>query len=251
VLFQHEFPQHDIFEDPLFETPEYMQFKEDVVAAVGAAKEEDPHLAVIEKAIPAVCDRLRTITGVVQTGLESNDSSIRRLEGRIAALETTMKDFCEGAFNLTFTPGSRRAQEPLPLCSLPPLRLPTAGPSSGPMPAPTAIENLAAQPPTYHLSRGITTIPDLWREWTVGLGGQLSVEALDERWGSRWRHGAEFQFYSRRKVIIDEIKRLVAGGREASDVVDSLEEQRLRSKASLSQVINALKAAAKARKQSE
>jgi len=60
------------------------------------------------------------------------------------------------------------------------------------------------------------------------------VEALDERWGSRWRHGAEFQFYSQRKVIIDEIKRLMAGGREAVDAVDSLEQQRLRSKALLS-----------------
>jgi hypothetical protein len=48
-------------------------------------------------------------------------------------------------------------------------------------------------------------------------------------------------------VIIDEIKRLVAGGKDAIDAVDSLEEQRLRSKASLSQVINALKAAAKAK----
>ena len=48
-------------------------------------------------------------------------------------------------------------------------------------------------------------------------------------------------------MIIDEIKRLAAGGREAVDVVDSLEEQRLRSKASLGQVISALKAAAKAR----
>jgi hypothetical protein len=35
-------------------------------------------------------------------------------------------------------------------------------------------------------------------------------------------------------VIIDEIKRLVAGGRETVNVVDSLEEQQLRSKASLS-----------------
>jgi hypothetical protein len=215
--------------------------------AVGAAREEDPQLVIIQKAVPAVCDRLHTIAGVVQTGLENNDASIQRMEGRMAALESTVNDFCSGAFNLTFTPGSRRAQESLPLCSLPPLCLPTGAPSSGPMPAPTTIESLAAQPPTYHLLRGITTIPDLWREWTVGLGGQLSVEALDERWGSRWRHGAEFQFYSRRKVIIDEIKRLMAGGREAVDVVDSLEKQRLRSKASLSQVINALKAAARAR----
>jgi len=36
-------------------------------------------------------------------------------------------------------------------------------------------------------------------------------------------------------------------GREAIDVVDSLEEQRLKSKSSLSQVINALKAVARAR----
>jgi hypothetical protein len=72
------------------------------------------------------------------------------------------------------------------------------------------------------------------------------VEALDERWDSRWRHGAEFQFYFWRKVIINEIKRLAAG-RAAMDVVDTLEEQRLRAKSSLSQVIDALKAAAKAR----
>lgn len=165
----------------------------------------------------------------------------------MVALENIVSDFCNGAFNLTFTPGSKRAQGQLPLCSLALPRLPTGAPSSGPMPTPTPIERLASEPPTYQLSRGITTIPDLWREWTVGLGGQLSVEALDERWGLRWRRGIEFQFYSRHKVIIDEIKRLVAGGREAVEVVDSLEEQRLGSKASLSQVINALKAAAKAR----
>jgi hypothetical protein len=77
------------------------------------------------------------------------------------ALENVVSDFYNGAFNLTFTPGSCRAQESLPLYSLPPIRLPTTGPSSGPMPTPATIESLAAQPPTYQLSRGITTIPDL------------------------------------------------------------------------------------------
>ncbi len=158
-------------------------------------------------------------------------------------MENVVKDFCGGAFNLSFTPGSRGQSQ---LCALPP-RLPPGGPSSGPMPAPTAIEKLSEEPPVYKLSRGVATIQDLWREWTEGLGGQLSVEALDERWGSRWRRGAEFQFYSRRKVIIDEIKRLIKTGRGAKDVVESLEEQRLASKSSLSQVITALKLAAKER----
>jgi Transcriptional activator of glycolytic enzymes len=198
-----------------------------------------------------VAEHLRTMTGVVQTGFQSNDFSIRRMQGmvdvRLGAIESTLHRICEGSF--TFTPGSSRGSrvQESQLSSSLPLCLPTAAPSSGPMPAPTAIENLAEQPPAYHMSRSITKIPELWLEWTVGLRGQLSVEALDERWGSRWRHGAEFQFYSRRKVIIDEIKRLMAGGREAMDVVDSLEDQRKKSNASLSQVINGLKAEAKAR----
>jgi len=213
-----------------------------VTAAVGAARDEDLHLVTVQKALPAVCDSLRTVTGVVKTGLESNDSSMRcmnssmqHMERRMATLENVVTNFCCGAF--TFTPGSRGVQEPQP----PPLPA-AAGP-----PAPTAIESLEEQPPTHRLSRGTTTITDLWNEWTVGLGGQPSVEDLDERWGSRWRHGAEFQFYSRRKVVVTEIKRLVAGGREAREVVDSLEAERVKAKASLSQVINRLKAAAKAR----
>ena len=242
ALLRREFPQHDLFNDPIFATSEYAEFEAAVTTAVEAARDEDPHLVAVQKALPAVCDSLRTVTGVVKTGLESNDSSMRcmnssmqHMERRMATLENVVTNFCCGAF--TFTPGSRGVQEPQP----PPLPA-AAGP-----PAPTAIESLEEQPPTHRLSRGTTTITDLWNEWTVGLGGQPSVEDLDERWGSRWRHGAEFQFYSRRKVVVTEIKRLVAGGREAREVVDSLEAERVRAKASLSQVINRLKAAAKAR----
>ena len=38
------------------------------------------------------------------------------------------------------------------------------------------------------------------------------MESLNQHWGSHWRHGAEFQFYFRRKVIIDESTRLIAPG---------------------------------------
>jgi hypothetical protein len=36
-----------MFKDPLFETLEYIQFKEAVAVAVRAAREEDPQLVVI------------------------------------------------------------------------------------------------------------------------------------------------------------------------------------------------------------
>jgi hypothetical protein len=59
--------------------------------------------------MPAVCDRLRTIASVVQTSLEGNDSSIRRIEGRMLVLENVVSDFCNSAFYLSFTPNSHRA----------------------------------------------------------------------------------------------------------------------------------------------
>jgi len=56
-----------------------------------------------------VYDRLRTITSVVQTSLEGNDSSIWRIEGRMLVLENVVSDFYSSAFNLTFTLSSCRA----------------------------------------------------------------------------------------------------------------------------------------------
>jgi hypothetical protein len=111
----------------------------------------------------------------------------------------------------------------------------------------------ATEPPPYRISRIIQTIPELWREWTVGLAGQPLIEQLDARYGASWRTGptivSERQFYSRRKTLITEIRRLVAAGGAPADteaydrVVLQLEDERKRAGVSLSKVIDALKRA--------
>ena len=75
------------FSDPIFATSEYVQFEAAVTAAIGAARNEDPHLVAVQKALPAVCDSLRTVTGVVKTGLESNDSSMRCMSPSMLHME--------------------------------------------------------------------------------------------------------------------------------------------------------------------
>jgi len=79
-----------------------------VTAAVGAAKDEDPHLVAVQKALPAVCDSLRTVTGVVKTGLESNDSSMRCMNSSMQHMERRMATL----ENVVFTPGSRGVHAP-------------------------------------------------------------------------------------------------------------------------------------------
>ncbi|EED17239.1 hypothetical protein TSTA_022930 [Talaromyces stipitatus ATCC 10500] len=111
-----------------------------------------------------------------------------------------------------------------------------------------SLEDLMA--PQYRMLRNTTTILELWKEWTVGLNGQLSIERLDELYGSGWSSGpessAERQFYSRRKTLINEIRRLATVedaslGDPCQTVVAKLEEERIRAGASLSKVIYALK----------
>jgi Transcriptional activator of glycolytic enzymes len=63
------------------------------------------------------------------------------------------------------------------------------------------------------LSRTISTVPQLWREWTVGIGKDLSVQGLKALYGVRWRRKhSDKTMYDRRKVIIDEIRRQEPGG---------------------------------------
>jgi len=70
-------------------------------------------------------------------------------------------------------------------------------------------------------------------------------------YGARWRCGNERQYYSTRKVIIEEIRR--RAGDAATDgrlreVVMQMEEERLASKVSLDKVIKILKNTAKGKK---
>lgn len=74
-----------------------------------------------------------------------------------------------------------------------------------------------------------------------------SVEALNERWGTRWRSLSERQYYSMRRVLTEEIKRRIRGatGLNEDEGVEEFEQERLAAGASLDKVIKTLKAAAK------
>ena len=62
--------------------------------------------------------------------------------------------------------------------------------------------------PKYFLHRNISTVLDLWREWSVGIGNEFSVRKLNELYGFGWQvdwPSRERQYYFQRLVIIDHI----------------------------------------------
>ena len=71
---------------------------------------------------------------------------------------------------------------------------------------------------------GGNSVFQLWTEWTLGLAGGPSIEALDRCWGAGWRVGNEAIFYSRRRKIIKDIKQRVEDGtaRDKRQAIDQL-----------------------------
>ncbi|KAL1996107.1 hypothetical protein VTN49DRAFT_430 [Thermomyces lanuginosus] len=60
----------------------------------------------------------------------------------------------------------------------------------------------------YAMSRAVQTVPELWAEWTEGLGGKPSIQTLTACYGTEWRGDPkEKTFFCRRKKIITEIER--------------------------------------------
>jgi hypothetical protein len=201
------------------------------------------------------------MTGIIQNGQATHAQALysledlltTRIEQRIESIAGALTEFIGGSFH--FVPRGQLAPAPAALLAAP---APVTGASPLPnrpvaLPIAALAQARAAEVPQYRMSRTVQTIPELWQEWTVGLQGQPSIERLDELYGSSWRSGpaaaSERQFYSRRKTLIAEIRRLAAAvkappNKEAyNTVVLQLEDERRRAGASLSKVIDALKRA--------
>ncbi|EGZ05361.1 hypothetical protein PHYSODRAFT_390035, partial [Phytophthora sojae] len=53
----------------------------------------------------------------------------------------------------------------------------------------------------YKLRRGLATVPDLWKEWSVGLDGARAVRDLEDQFGTKWCSADERRFFNRGRPI--------------------------------------------------
>jgi hypothetical protein len=109
-------------------------------------------------------------------------------------------------------------------------------------------QGLELEPPKHRMCRAVRTVEALWREWTVGLQGNLSIEVLDRKWGNRWRAGrqSELQWYSLRLEVTREIRRVAQAQREEATMWQvSLQQQQ--TGCSLDQLCKRLRAGRRAR----
>lgn len=257
------YPDHPLFKHPIFSSREFLGFASEVRAA-SEELHRDSYTETIQKAMPAVSDKLQAMAA--QQVAESNLARDRHLAvvAEIQALRANVQEYAQTTFTITTTttisPGgtTRRqeqvahrvdrvsAQEASPAPRPPQQRTPVllnGPPRAAPILAAPAGEDANAQPPCFSLPRDIRTVADLLKLWKYGLGIMPSVRSLEQRWGARWRPStsAERQAFSSRNRIIREIERRAEITGLAEEVVAS-EMDRERGTASLDKVFKALKA---------
>lgn len=236
VLLQEQFPRHPIWGDPIFVRKDYQEFAVQVKCSL--LNTQPPEEVQLQQALPAIAQRLNTVRQEISQAINEWGGKTQR---QFREIGDHLDDIITGRVAFTV-----RALDVAVPASVDPFKTPLLVPAiSQDLDLPEPLEPLLPpaistmdgfQPaPAYLLSRTIKTVPELWREWTQGLGSNPSVQSLEEIYGAAWRPlQSERVMFSRRKVIIDEIYvRNHDRGTPLHMAVEELELVRRRGKLSL------------------
>ncbi|KAJ9142459.1 hypothetical protein NKR23_g7187 [Pleurostoma richardsiae] len=114
------------------------------------------------------------------------------------------------------------AQQSSPINSLNPTASEAASQQHSQPPQPSG----NGRPPAVQCSN-MNTVTEIWREYRYGADGNPAIELLDAQWGSKWRPEPKIRtWYSRRKLIYDKIKELMADGLDEATAVREVESMR-------------------------
>ncbi|OAD74812.1 hypothetical protein PHYBLDRAFT_61139 [Phycomyces blakesleeanus NRRL 1555(-)] len=179
---------HPLWQHGVFHDPKYIEFKRSVKAFVET--DVEPTDILLQRALPLMARKL--------ADMQNADSGFRREVLReFGVLHQKIDDLVSGRiplWSLQEDGGERGEARSTEVQAFP-----VPANNSGP------ISQLSDIPVRYRMSRDVQTVPDLWREWHVGLSGCVSIHEME----------------TRRKRIVNRIKKYMV---DNSSLVGSLSE---------------------------
>jgi hypothetical protein len=237
VFLIQEYPDHPVFHDPVFSSPEFAAFASRVRETCQETH-EDSHAIAIQKAVPAVAEKLRDVS-TQQMGAEKlAEIRHKELVAEIRQLKDRVDEFSAASWTVTISPNGKHISQQYELprkrrrvhgvTPFQPAGVPAISPAPVAPVAPVApitpeqLERLGSarkdpQPPSYCFPRDVTTVEQLLRLWRFGLAGMPSIHSLEKQWRSQWRSPKEKQYFSPMKSIIDEVVRRSQARRQSED----------------------------------
>lgn len=168
------------------------------------------------------------IAEVLKGGMEVLNGNLDAVSAGIDALKSLTKK----RLVLSWEDISTDASTPLPLASI----FNSSSVVSRPPGSSTSTN-------TVRLSRVVTTVVDLWKEYSSGIAGKMPIAEANQRFGSKWRqHPTEARFYLRRKKYYDAVTTVSTRDKITLEAAaEQLEGARLRAGLSLNAFAGKLK----------
>ncbi|KAM4062622.1 centromere DNA-binding protein complex CBF3 subunit, domain 2 domain-containing protein [Hirsutella rhossiliensis] len=243
VFLRESYPDHPIFQDPVFSCPEFEAFASKVQDTC-TRDHEDSHTTVIQKAMPVVAEKLRTVLTQQVAAEQLAERRHLDLLGASYELCTKLDEFAQATYTVTFSPGQGAAGQHAEIAGAHQQRRRAPretvlrseiGPSQagGPTYAPLSLEQQQGmvqagqgqapqgrahgeppgprEPPSFKLPRSVKSVQELLRLWRQGWGEMPSVDSLERDW--------EKNYFSTRKIIVDEVRRRAQSDGLTEDIV--------------------------------
>ncbi|KAI3655070.1 hypothetical protein MP228_000450 [Amoeboaphelidium protococcarum] len=204
ALLMESYPYLSLWNEPVFQTDQFRQFSQQVKAACLDAELSGSEL--LDRLAPELQRVTQSNFEELKSQLNSQSAMLQSLNNSLMQSQNTISDVLQGrtAIRLNVDQGTSSAGQPAP----------NGGNNA---------EDDDAEVLDYKMNRSVVTVNTLWQEWTSGIAGGPAVQDLEATFGTKWRKDqTESKFFNRRRVIIDEIKRMV------NDNVASCEQEAVR-----------------------
>jgi hypothetical protein len=214
VLLKQKFPDFFLWSHSIFSNPMFVEFETQLSAQV--SRETNPLELRIQQALPELYDRLDLQQRVSSDRMTLVESKLGQVEQAILGFTGVCRSLAAGITNAASSIGGIPGSQTLNRSGESSVASTILQPSIISQAQTTATVPLAAgsnvqSSDTYTMSRNITTVSDVYREWMHGIGDGPAVKDLEERLGTSWRKTPkDSRHYLRRKAIIDEMDRRVA-----------------------------------------
>ncbi|KAI3638343.1 hypothetical protein MIR68_003954 [Amoeboaphelidium protococcarum] len=191
ALLMGSYPDLSLWNESVFQTNYFQQFSQQVKAACRDAELSGSEL--LDRLAPELQRVTQSNFEELKSQLNSQSAMLQSLNNSLIQSQNTISDVLQGrtAIRLSVYQGNSSAGQPAP--------------SGG-----NIAEEDDAEVLDYKMNSSVVTVSTLWQEWTSGIAGGPAVQDLEATFGTKWRKDqTESKFFNRRRVIIDEIKRIV------------------------------------------
>ncbi|KUF78719.1 Acyl-CoA synthetase family member 2 [Phytophthora nicotianae] len=195
-------------------------------ALAGAASATAPIQMQLQNAMPLLSTQISTQHAAVMQKLETRHNEITQL---LAQTNNNLTSLLQGDMAFRLVPIDNASAS----VTSTNINLDTAESAHSQQSVPYRSSSGVTHEPTisdaqrYSMSRGVSTVRELWTEWHVGLSNRPSIESLEKKYGRKWRLSSkESKFYSRRHCVIKYVRFLINQGSTVESALNIAEAEK-------------------------